>query len=195
MKKRIDLAIEVLLFIILFSIFINAKAIFNIGLGIVVLLGIFKALKYKDIVKEKLFYWYFGLILIGIITNLINGTIGNFLSLERGIFFIPLFIILNVKQIQLDRIRNSLIYGAIIGSFYSIISYFTPKIFGITTLYDDYRANGNRMQSFSNVIRWGSLLQVVSNLSPINLLKTKKLYKIIFIVFIFIVFLGSLIMN
>lgn len=194
MKKRIDLAIEVLLFIILFSIFINAKAIFNIGLGILVLLGVFKALKYKDIVKEKIFYWYFGVIIIGILVNLIHGTLEDYFSIERSVFFIPLFILINVKLVQFNRIKNSLIYGGLIGVFYSIISYFTPKFFCLKTLYQDYRNNGGRMQSFVNVIRWGNLLQILSTYTLINIVSKKStIKKILYLVFICLFSFGLII--
>lgn len=193
--EKFDKALEWILYIVLFSIFINFKAFFNVGIILLLIISVIKTVKYKTFSKERVFYWYFGVILIGLIANLINGTVGKFLSIERSVFFIPLFLMMNLKLSQFDKVKNSMVYGGIIGAFYSVISYFTPSFLGINTLYQDYRNNGMRMQSFVNVIRWGNLLQILSIYTLQGLQGKKGKVKKMMILFILLLFIFALVIN
>lgn len=194
MGKKLEKTIEIILIIMFFSIFMSFKAFLNVGALALLILGIIKVYKSKEWKKEKLFYWYFGAIFIGIVNNLINGRLEEFFSRERSLIYILIFVLLNLKGQQFDKIKNSIIYSGLISAIYSGISYFTPKFLGINTMYNDYRRT-LRMQSFTNLIRWGSLLQILTPFSLINFVEKKGLIKKIMTVLIVLLFLGNIIIN
>lgn len=192
--EKIDKALEWILYIVLFSIFINFKAFFNVGIILLLIASLIKIIKYRAFSKDKIFYWYFVVMIVGIIANLVNGTLGKFLSIERSIFFIPLFLMMNLKLSHYEKVKKSMIYGGIVGTFYSIISYFTPNFLGIKTLYYDYKTTG-RMQSFVNAIRWGNLLQILSIYPLITFRNKKSKTKKIMLIFLILSFMFALVIN
>lgn len=195
MNRYFDRIVMINIVILIFSIFFEAKGIFNLGILTLLILSVYKIVRRRDLNKEKLLIFYFLGFFIGIISNIPNGTVGKFLSNERSLIYILIFLMLNMEKKKFERIKDCIIFAGIIPSFYSFISYYTPKFFGINTLYNDYRAIGNRMQSFVNLIRWGSLLQVLTSFNIIKLVENHKNYKAIIVVLLEILFFFVLLLN
>lgn len=194
-NRNFDRAVTINIIILIFSIFFEAKGIFNLGILTLLIFSVYKIAKRKDFSKEKLLIFYFMGIFIGIISNIPNGTVGDFLSNERSLIYILIFLMLNIEKEKFDKIKDYIIIAGVIPSFYSFISYYTPKFWGINTLYHDYRAIGNRMQSFVNLIRWGSLLQVLTSFNIIKLVENHKSYKAILVILLEVLFVFVLLLN
>lgn len=192
--KKIDKVIEILISILFISIFIDAKGVFNIGVLLIIIIGVLKVVKTKKYNEEQLFFWYLSSLFIGIIANLRNGTIKDFLSNERSLWYFLIFILINLKIEQYEKLKKSIFYSGLVSALYSGISYFTPNFFGINTLKYSYESSG-RMPSFTNVIRWGSLLQILSSFSFIKLLGKKSLTKNVLYFFTILLFLGNILIN
>ena len=133
--------IEIIISLLLFAAFMS-KGIFNLLFFSLVLITIYKVFRTKDIYKEKIFFWYLGLIGLGIISNLLNsGTrgISKFLDSERSLLYVLVFVLLNLSLKQFERTKNWILIGGISSALYSGISYFTPQFLGITTVYKEYQ--------------------------------------------------------
>lgn len=189
MKKLTLDSMEVFFVSALVLLVFISKGLFNIFFFLLVLISVYKLLKKRDYYKEKIFNWYLGLFVVGIIGNLINsGLVGikNFIYNERNLIYVLIFIILNLSLKQFEQIKSSILLGGVISTFYSSISYFTPEIFGLKTLYLDYQRT-KKMASFQGLIRWARLLQITIIINFINLEKVKKIkYRIITIISFFL---------
>lgn len=178
-----DNYLEIVLGMMILSVFLS-KSLFNLMFGIIVIIAILKYFKQREIYKNNIFYYYLALIPLGIISNIINSgfdSIGNFFESERSLIYILIFMMLNLSYKQYERIKNYILIGGIVSAIYSTISLFTPKIFGIKTLYYEYQRT-NKMESFQNGIRWARLLQIMVSFSFISLEWAKnKVQKILFL--------------
>lgn len=170
MKLIKNSLVEIILGLLLIFIFVS-KSLFNLCFLFLTILAIYSYKKNKVIYKEKVFFFFLILIPLGMVINLydvgLNGVI-NFLSNERSLLYILLFMLLNLDIHQYNKIKNFILYGGAFGALYSSISYFTPEILNIKTLYSEYQ-NTNKMASFQNGIRWARLLQILVPFSYINL--------------------------
>lgn len=188
--------VEVILSFLILSIFIS-KSLFNFFLMILVILSIYTFQKTKVLYKEKIFYWYLGLLPLGLFSNFYsNGVqgIGEFISSERSLVYILVFLMINLSEEQYNKIKNFILIGGIISAIYSTISFFFPDIFGIKTLYKEYQRT-HKMASFQNGIRWARILQILVSFSFINLEWFKKKKFKLFLVIISIWFVWNIVIN
>ena len=91
--------------------------------------------------KEKIFYWYLGLIPIGIVSNIMSSGIkgiGYFFASEKNLLIILVFIFLNLELKQYNKLLFWFGSGALLAGFYSGISYFTDSFLGMKTSYTEY---------------------------------------------------------
>ena len=185
-----------LLVITILSIFLS-KSLFNITILLLFFVSVVKAIKKPVLNNREMFYHYSILAIIGFVFNFYNQGlkgIGNFLSNERNLLYVFIFIILNLNIKQYEKIKDYILVGGIIGALYSTISFFTPKFLGMNTLYNEYYKT-NKMQSFQPGIRWGRLLQILVPFSYINLEWFKKRIYKISCIFLSVFFIWNIVIN
>jgi len=188
--------LEILLCILILSVFFS-KSIFNLFFGIIVIISMVRLIKNRVFYNEKIFYLYLCLIPLGIASNIFNSkfkNIGNFFESERSLLYVLVFMILNLSIKQFEKIKNFILIGGIVSALYSTISLFIPRIFGVKTLYAEYKRT-NKMPSFQNGIRWARLLQILTVFSFINLEWVKrKIFKLMYVI-LSIFFVMNIVIN
>lgn len=196
MKERIKFVMEILISLMILSVFIS-KGIFNMLFMVLIIFSLYKAFKIKNFYKEKVFFFYLGLELIGTVSNGFSSGIkgvGSFMYNEKSLLYILIFVLLNLKLEQYEKIKNWILIGGISSALYSGISYFTPRFLGIKTLNSVYKET-HKMPSFQNGIRWARLLQIMVPFSYVNLEWIKKrVYKLSF-VFLSSYFIWNIVIN
>lgn len=187
---------EIVFGLALFCVFVS-KSLFNVFWIILALIGFSRFFKKKQIYKEKIFYWYLGLIPIGIVSNIMSSGIkgiGYFFASEKNLLIILIFILLNLELKQYNKLLLWFGSGALLAGFYSGISYFTDSFLGMKTMHLEYQ-NTKKMPSFQNVIKWSRLLQILNaiNIGRIFLFeKLKRFFPLcIFIFFIWITLING----
>ena len=147
----------------MFSVFLS-KSLFNIFFTIAIFYLLISLIFRKVKENFKGIYIYLILIILGFLVNfLTNGFKGilEFIYKERYLIYLPMFMITNLSKEELKKMESFIVIGGLVALFYSSISYFTPYIFGIETLFYEYQKT-NKMQSFQNGIRWARLLTLLS---------------------------------
>lgn len=170
MKLIKNSLLEFVLGLLLILVFVS-KSLFNGLFFLLIIIAIYKYKNDKKIYKERIFLLYLAIIPLGIIINFYDAGLDgivNFLSNERSLFYVLLFMFLNLDTNQYHKTKNFILYGGGLGALYSSVSYFTPEIWNVKTLYSEYQ-NTNKMASFQNGIRWARLLQILVPFSYINL--------------------------
>ncbi len=181
---------EIVFGLALFCVFVS-KSLFNVFWIILALIGFSRFFKKKQIYKEKIFYWYLGLIPIGIVSNIMSSGIkgiGYFFASEKILLVILVFIFLNLKLKQYNKLLFWFGSGALLAGFYSGISYFTDSFLGMKTSYTEYMKT-KKMESFQNIIRWSRLLQIINSINFALLIYSKKNIKKTFYLILFIFFM------
>lgn len=186
---------EIVFGLALFCVFVS-KSLFNVFWIVLALIGITKFIKKNKIYTEKVFYWYLGLIPIGIVSNIVSSGakgIGYFLASEKNLFIILVFIFLNLELKQYNNLIKWLGSGVLLAGLYSGISYFTDSFFGMKTMYLEYQ-NTKKMASFQNAIKWSRLLQII-NVMNMGLIFSYKKFKRFLPIGIFIFFIWVTLIN
>ena len=166
MHKSKENFVEIVFGLALFCVFVS-KSLFNVFWIVLALIGLTRFFMKKKICKERIFYWYLGLIPIGIISNTMSSGIkgiGYFLASEKNLLIILVFIFLNLELKQYNKLLVWLGSGALLGGLYSGISYFTDSFLGMKTVYLEYQST-KKMASFQNTIKWSRLLQIINTIN------------------------------
>lgn len=195
MHKSKENFVEIVFGLALFCVFVS-KSLFNVFWIVLALIGLTRFFMKKKICKERIFYWYLGLIPIGIISNTMSSGIkgiGYFLASEKNLLIILVFIFLNLELKQYNKLLVWLGSGALLGGLYSGISYFTDSILGMKTVYLEYQST-KKMASFQNAIKWSRLLQIINTIN-IGLIFLFRNLKRIFPIGIFIFFIWISLIN